>query len=464
MFTADIYSARRAELRRRIGKGIILLPGNVESPFNYPNNTFHFRQDSTFMYFFGHSVPALAGVIDVESGEETLYGDDFTVEDIIWMGPQPTIRDFADEVGVAQSKPMAKLQEDVRRAISLGREVHYLPPYRGETILMMSDMLGIHPSMLHARKSWDLLFAVAEMRERKGEEEIAALEEAFEIGYLMHTAAMRNTRAGRTEHEVAGIVDGMALRYGTGVSFTTILSQHGEVLHNHDHSGTMQDGRLVLCDAGGEHLNGYVSDHTRTFPVSGKFTQKQKDIYNIVLAAHDAAAAALRPDMMYTEYSDAAFHTLIEGLKSLDLVRGSVDDAIAAGAAYLFMPHGLGHGIGLDVHDCENIGERSFSFAEVEERAKQSACCITRAWWRLQPGTVLSNEPGIYFVPDLIDKYKAEGKCKGIVNYDKLEEYRDFGGIRLEDDMIVTATGSKQIGSKQIPITVEDVEAVLGQE
>lgn len=464
MFTADIYSARRAELRRRIGKGIILLPGNVESPFNYPNNTFHFRQDSTFMYFFGHSVPALAGVIDVESGEETLYGDDFTVEDIIWMGPQPTIRDFADEVGVAQSKPMAKLQEDVRRAISLGREVHYLPPYRGETILMMSDMLGIHPSMLHARKSWDLLFAVAEMRERKGEEEIAALEEAFEIGYQMHTAAMRNTRAGRTEHEVAGIVDGMALRYGTGVSFTTILSQHGEVLHNHDHSGTMQDGRLVLCDAGGEHLNGYVSDHTRTFPVSGKFTQKQKDIYNIVLAAHDAAAAALRPNMMYTEYSDAAFHTLIEGLKGLDLVRGSVDDAIAAGAAYLFMPHGLGHGIGLDVHDCENIGERSFSFAEVEERAKQSACCITRAWWRLQPGTVLSNEPGIYFVPDLIDKYKADGKCKGIVNYDKLEEYRDFGGIRLEDDMIVTATGSKQIGSKQIPITVEDVEAVLGQE
>ena len=464
MFTADIYSARRAELRRRIGKGIILLPGNVESPFNYPNNTFHFRQDSTFMYFFGHSVPALAGVIDVESGEETLYGDDFTVEDIIWMGPQPTIRNFADEVGVAQAKPMAKLQEDVRRAISLGREVHYLPPYRGETILMMSDMLGIHPSMLHARKSWDLLFAVAEMRERKGEEEIAALEEAFEIGYQMHTAAMRNTRAGRTEHEVAGIVDGMALRYGTGVSFTTILSQHGEVLHNHDHSGTMQDGRLVLCDAGGEHLNGYVSDHTRTFPVSGKFTQKQKDIYNIVLAAHDAAAAALRPDMMYTEYSDAAFHTLIEGLKGLDLVRGSVDDAIAAGAAYLFMPHGLGHGIGLDVHDCENIGERSFSFAEVEERAKQSACCITRAWWRLQPGTVLSNEPGIYFVPDLIDKYKAEGKCKGIVNYDKLEEYRDFGGIRLEDDMIVTATGSKQIGSKQIPITVEDVEAVLGQE
>ena len=464
MFTADIYSARRAELRRRVGKGIILLPGNVESPFNYPNNTFHFRQDSTFIYFFGHSVPALAGVIDAESGEETLYGDDFTVEDIIWMGPQPTIRDFADRVGVAQAKPMASLTQDIQRAIALGREVHYLPPYRGETKLMLSDLLGIHPSMLHARKSWDLLFAVAQMRERKGAEEIAALEEAFEVGYQMHTAAMRNTRPGRTEHEVAGIVDGMALRYGTGVSFTTILSQHGEVLHNHDHSGTMQAGRLLLCDAGGEHLNGYVSDHTRTFPVDGKFTQKQKDVYNVVLAAHSAAAAALRPNMMYSEYSDVAFRTLVEGLKDLDLVRGSVDDAIAAGAAYLFMPHGLGHGIGLDVHDCENIGERSFSFAEVEERAKEVACCITRQWWRLVPGTVLSNEPGIYFIPALIDKYKAEGKCKGIVNYDKLEQYRDFGGIRLEDDMIVTETGSKQIGSKQIPITVEDVEAMVGRE
>lgn len=464
MFSSEIYSARRAELRRRIGKGLILLPGNVESPFNYPNNTFHFRQDSTFLYYFGHSVPALVGTIDADSGEETLYGDDFTVEDIIWMGPQPTIGDFAREVGVATAKPMAKLQEDVRRAIALGREVHYLPPYRGETKLMMSDLLGIAPAMLHARKSWDLLFAVAEMRERKGAEEIAALEEAFEIGYQMHTAAMRSTREGRSEHEVAGIVDGMALRYGTGVSFTTILSQHGEVLHNHDHSGTMQAGRLLLCDAGGEHLNGYVSDHTRTYPVSGKFTQKQKDVYNIVLAAHDAASAALHPGMMYSEYSDAAFRTLIEGLKGLDLVRGSVEDAIAAGAAYLFMPHGLGHGIGLDVHDCENIGERSFSFAEVEERAKASACCITRPWWRLQPGTVLSNEPGIYFIPDLIDKYKAEGKCQGIVNYDKLEQYRDFGGIRLEDDMIVTETGSKQIGSKQIPITVEDVEALLGCE
>ena len=464
MFTAEIYSKRREELRRRVGQGLILLPGNVESPLNYPNNTYHFRQDSTFLYFFGHNVPLLAAVIDADSGEEVLYGDDFTVDDIIWMGPQATIRDLAAEVGVAKAKPMAALAVDIQKAIAMGRDVHYLPPYRGETKLMLSDLLGIAPSMLHARKSLDLLFAVAEMREKKGPEEIAALEEALEIGYQMHTADMRSTRVGRSEHEVAGIVDGKAFTYGTGPSFTTILSQHGEVLHNHNHSGIMESGRLLLCDCGGEHMNGYVSDHTRTYPVNGKFTQKQKDIYNIVLKAHDDAAAALRPNMMYSEYSDVAFRTLLEGLKALDLVRGSVEDAIAAGAAYLFMPHGLGHGMGLDGHDCENIGERSFSFAEVEERAKASACCINRAWWRLVPGTVLSDEPGIYFIPDLIDKYKAEGKCKGIVNYDKLEEYRDFGGIRLEDDLLVTESGSRIIGSKRIPITVEEVEAIVGCE
>ena len=322
MFAKEIYIARRKELCSRIGKGLILLPGNVESPLNYPNNTYHFRQDSTFMYFFGHSVPSLMGLIDAESGVATLYGDDFTVDDIIWMGPQPTIADFALQVGADAAKPSVQLISDLAAAILKGREVHYLPPYRGETTLLLSSLLGIKPEMLHARKSIDLLFAVAEMREKKSAEEIAALEEAFEIGYQMHTTAMYNTRPGRSEHEVAGMVDGMALRYGTGTSFTTILSQHGEVLHNHDHSGTMEAGRLLLCDAGGEHKNGYVSDHTRTFPVSGKFTQKQKDVYNIVLAAHDAAAVALRPGMMYSELSDVASRTLLEGLKDLDLVRG----------------------------------------------------------------------------------------------------------------------------------------------
>lgn len=464
MFSAETYAKRRAELRRRVGSGLILLPGNGEAPMNYPNNAYNFRQDSTFLYFFGQSLPALAGVIDVDNGTETLYGDDFTVDDIIWMGPQPSVADLAAEVGVSQSKPMAALTADLRRAVAHGRRVHYLPPYRGETTLQVSQLLGIVPAMVHDRMSLDLLFAVAEMREVKSAEELACIEEAFNIGYHMHTTAMRLCRPGRSEHEIAGAVDGVAMSYGTGVSFATILSQHGEVLHNHDHSGTLEAGRLLLCDAGGEHVNGYVSDHTRTYPVSGRFTQKQRDIYEIVRAAHDAAAAAVRAEMMYMEYSDAAFRTIIEGLKALDIVRGSVDDALAAGAGYLFMPHGLGHGIGLDVHDCENIGERSFSLAEFEERAKASACCITRPYWRLREGTVLSDEPGIYFVPALIDKYRAEGKCKGVVNYDKLESYRDFGGIRLEDDLVVTATGARVVGDRTIPITVEDVEAIVGRD
>ena len=464
MFSAETYAKRRAELRRRIGSGLILLPGNYEAPMNYPSNAYNFRQDSTFLYFFGQSLPALAGVIDADSGAETLYGDDFTVEDIIWMGPQPSVADLAAEVGVSQSRPMAALAADLRHALAQGRKVHYLPPYRGETTLQISQLLGIVPSMVHDRMSLDLLFAVAEMREVKSDEELACIEEAFNIGYHMHTTAMRLCRAGRSEHEIAGAVDGVAMSYGTGVSFATILSQHGEVLHNHDHSGTLESGRLLLCDAGGEHVNGYVSDHTRTYPVNGRFTDKQRDIYEIVRAAHDAAAAAVRPEMMYTEYSDAAFRTIIEGLKALDIIRGSVDDALEAGAGYLFMPHGLGHGIGLDVHDCENIGERSFSFADFEERAKISACCITRPYWRLRKGTVLSDEPGIYFVPALIDKYRAEGKCKGIVNYEKLESYRDFGGIRLEDDLIVTDTGAKIVGDRTIPITVEDVEAIVGRD
>lgn len=463
MFSSEIYLKRRAELTKRVSKGVILLPGNVESPFNYPNNTYPFRQDSTFLYYFGQNVPSLAAVIDAESGVATMYGDDFTVEDIIWMGPQAKISELAAEVGVSESKPMAKLYDDVREAIAKGREVHYLPPYRGETKLMLCDLLGKKPEELHAGKSIDLMFAVAEMRERKGEEEIAALEEAFEIGYQMHTTAMRYTRPGRTEHEVAAMVDAMALRYGTGVSFTTIFSQHGEVLHNHDHSGILTDGRLVLCDCGGEHKNNYVSDHTRTFPVNGKFTQKQKDIYNIVLAAQQQAPENMRAGAMYMEdVHRKALITLAEGLRGVGLINGSAEDAVAAGAMFLFMPHGLSHGMGIDVHDCEAMGERSYDFSAIAERAAESATCIHRATWRLRAGTVMSNEPGIYFIPALIDKSRSEGLYKGIVNYDKLDSYRDFGGIRIEDDVIVTENGGRVIGGeKKIPVTVEELEAFL---
>ena len=418
MFSAKTYTARRSELRTKIGQGIVLLPGNGLAPNNYPNNAYYFRQDSSFLYYFGLNIPALVGVIDADTGEEALYGDDFTVEDIIWTGPQPTLRELGAGVGVAETFPTAALEARLRKAIAQGRRIHYLPPYRGETKLRLSALLGINPALLHDYKSVELMFAVAEMREKKSAEEIEEMERAFEIGYRMHT------------------------------------------LHC---DGTLEEGRLLLCDAGGETVNNYCSDHTRTYPVSGRFTQKQKDVYNIVLEAHDHVARIVKPHMMYTEIHNAAYLTLAEGLIGLGLLRGTAADAVASGAMTMLMPHGLGHGLGMDVHDCEAMGERSFDFASIAERAARSATCIYRAAWRIEPGTVLTDEPGLYFIPALIDKCRAEGLYRGIVDYDALEAYRDFGGIRIEDDILVTEEGSRMLGDRKIPVTVEELEAVVGK-
>lgn len=464
MFAEKIYIQRRQTLRSKIGSGLILIPGNMLSPNNYPNNAYYFRQDSSFLYYFGLNTPALVGVIDADSGEEALYGDDFTVEDVIWTGPQPSLREQGASVGIVRTFPLAELKECLTRAISLGRRVHYLPPYRGETKLLLADLLGLQPAALHDHKSVDLILAVAEMRERKGPEEIEEIEKSFHIGYAMHTMAMKMCRAGVVEREIAGTIEGISKAHGRGVSFSSIVSQHGETLHNLHCDGVLENGRLLLCDAGGEGLSYYCSDHTRTYPVSGKFTQKQKDIYNIVLAAHDHVAQLIAPHMMYTEVHNASYRVLAEGLISLGLLHGTAADAVASGAMTLFMPHGLGHGMGLDVHDCEAFGERSFDFSTIAERAAKSATCIYRAAWRIEPGTVMSDEPGIYFIPALIDKCKAEGKYQGIVNYQGLDAYRDFGGIRIEDDILVTETGNRMIGGeKHIPITVEELEAVVGR-
>ena len=464
MFSAKTYAARRNMLRTKIGSGIVLFPGNPLSPNNYPNNAYYFRQDSSFLYYFGLNIPSLAGLIDADTGEEALYGDDFTVEDIIWTGPQPTLRELGAKVGIAATHPLSELEKRLRKAISLGRKIHFLPPYRGETKLWLSSLLGIKPTLLHDYKSVDLMFAVAEMREKKSAEEVEEMERAFQIGYKMHTLAMKMCRPGVVEREIAGAIEGVAKSYGSGVSFPSIVSQHGETLHNLNADGVLEEGRLLLCDAGGETVDNYCSDHTRTYPVSGKFTQKQKDVYNIVLAAHDHVADIVKPHMMYSEIHNAAYTTLAEGLAGIGLIKGSAADAVAAGAMTMFMPHGLGHGLGMDVHDCEAMGERSFDFSSIAQRAAKSATCIYRAAWRLEPGTVMTDEPGLYFIPALIDKCKAEGKYKGIVDYDALDAYRDFGGIRIEDDIIVTETGSRMIGGdKRIPITVDELEAVVGR-
>ena len=327
MFSAKTYAARRNMLRTKIGSGIVLFPGNPLSPNNYPNNAYYFRQDSSFLYYFGLNIPSLAGLIDADTGEEALYGDDFTVEDIIWTGPQPTLRELGAKVGIAATHPLSELEKRLRKAISLGRKIHFLPPYRGETKLWLSSLLGIKPTLLHDYKSVDLMFAVAEMREKKSAEEVEEMERAFQIGYKMHTLAMKMCRPGVVEREIAGAIEGVAKSYGSGVSFPSIVSQHGETLHNLNADGVLEEGRLLLCDAGGETVDNYCSDHTRTYPVSGKFTQKQKDVYNIVLAAHDHVADIVKPHMMYSEIHNAAYTTLAEGLAGIGLIKGSAADA-----------------------------------------------------------------------------------------------------------------------------------------
>ena len=464
MFSAETYKQRRAELARRIGNGLILISGNTLSPFNYPNNTYSFRQDSTFLYYFGLNIPSLMAVIDAESGEAMLFGDDFTVEDIIWTGPQPCLVELGAQVGVSNCQPLKALDSVVATAMKQNRRIHFLPPYRGESKIELSRLLGLPLAELYPHKSVDLMFAVAEMREVKSAEEIEALERAFQLGYAMHTTAMKMCKAGVVEREIAGAMEGIAKSQGLGVSFPSIVSQHGETLHNLNSDGVLENGRLLLVDGGGESLENYCSDHTRTYPVSGKFTQKQKDIYEIVLRAHDEAPKNMKAGAMYMEeVHKKALLSLAEGLHDVGLIKGSAEDAVEAGATYLFMPHGLSHGLGMDVHDCEAMGERSYDFSEMKEKAVASGTCIYRAAWKLREGTVMSNEPGIYFIPALIDKSKAEGLYKGIVNYDLLNEYRDFGGIRIEDDVVVTAEGGRVIGDKHIPSSVEELENTIGR-
>jgi Xaa-Pro aminopeptidase len=457
MFSKETYTKRRTELARKIGdNGLILLPGHTESPVNYPNNAYRFRQDSNFLYYFGLALPGLAGIVDTATGEATLFGDDFTIDDIIWMGPQPKISELGTQVGVAHTAPFSALAETIAAATVKGRAVHILPPYRAETKLLLGSMLpGVAASE-------ELIRAVVSMRDKKSPEEIAEIETACATGYKMHTAAMLMCHPGASERKIAGAVEGIALQRGRGVSFHPIVSQHGETLHNHSHDGILRAGRMLLVDAGAETLSGYASDFTRTIPVSGKFTAKQKDIYDIVLAANNLAFDISMPGVRYVDVHLAAARVILEGLHSLGLVRGNIDYAVATGAHSLFMPHGLGHQMGLDVHDMEDLGERFVGYDARTPRSTHLSCSACRMGRCLQAGMVVTVEPGIYFVPDLIAKWYAEWPdAAEFVDFDKVESYLDFGGIRLEDDMLITADGNRMLGERRIPITTEEVEAAI---
>lgn len=461
MFKKDVYIERRKRLKDKLKSGLVLFLGNQEAAFNYADNNYHFRQDSSFLYFFGLDLPNLGGLIDLDSGKEYLFGNDFAIDDIIWMGPQPSIKELASDIGVENTEPLDQLGNYLRNAKNQDRNIQVLPFYRGDTIIQFSNFMEIQHSEVEDFVSIELIKAVVYLRSIKDQYEVEELIKASAIGYKMHTTAMKMAKPGIYEQEIAGTVEGIALAHGSMLSFPIILSQNGETLHNHDHSQMLEEGRLMLTDTGAETNMHYASDNTRTVPVGGKFSQKQKDIYNIVLKALDHSITLIKPDVLYRDVHLASAKVLAEGLIDLGIMKGNPEDAVREGAHAMFMPHGLGHMMGLDVHDMEGLGEDNVGYDDEIKRASQFGLKGLRLGRRLQKGFVLTTEPGIYFIPDLVKKWKAENINSDFINFDKiLEEYVNFGGIRLEDDILVTETGNQMLG-KRIPITVDEVENTM---
>jgi Xaa-Pro aminopeptidase len=460
MFKAETYISRRNGLRKRLKKGLALFPSNHESPMNYPDNTYHFRQDSNFLYFFGLDQSGITGVIDFETGEDILFGDDLDLDAIIWMGHQPSMNSLGEQVGIRNMQAGTKLGDFLRDAMRKGRKVHFLPPYRHDTLLEMADLLGMDHSGIRQEASMDLIRAVIALRSVKEPEEIEEISRAVDITHEIHTTAMKMAHPGIYEREIAGRIEGIALGHGSSVAFPVILSMDGQTLHNHYHGNLLQEGRMMVTDAGAETVNHYAGDITRTVPVGGKFSRRQQEIYEIVLKAETWSIKQIRPGIPYRDIHFGAARIIGGGLKDLGLMKGDIDEAVKEGAHAMFFPHGLGHMMGLDVHDMEGLGEDHVGYSDTIKRSKQFGTAYLRLGKELQRGYVLTVEPGIYFIPALMDKWRSEGKFTSFINYEKAETYRDFGGIRIEDDVLVTETGQRVLG-KPIPKTVEEVKETM---
>ena len=465
MFSKETYVGRRAELKKLVKSGIILLFGNNESPANFPANGFYpFRQDSSFLYYFGLQRDGLVGVIDVDNDVETLIGDDIDIDDIVWYGSVDSVKDMAGMCGVANTAPMKQLQAICGNAMKENRKVHFLPPYRHDTMISISDLLGIHPSKQREAASMELINAVVKQRSSKSQLEIDEIERACAIGYKMHTTAMRLTKPGVTEKFVGGQVDGIAQSYGSMVSFPTIFTQHGEIMHGNPSMAVLESGRLALCDCGAETMEHYCSDNTRTFPVNGKFDQRQFEIYSIVEDCHDLALKLSKPGVKYLDVHMGICRLMTDRLKELGLMKGDTEEVVRAGAHAMFLPHGLGHMMGMDVHDMEGLGQIYVGFdEETRPNLEQFGTNCLRMGRRLEEGFVITDEPGIYFIPALIDEWRAKGLHKDFINYEKLETYKDFGGIRIEDDLLITKDGCRFLGKELIPYHPKDVEEYMSK-
>ncbi len=459
MFSAQTYSDRRAQLRQALGRGLALFLGNREVGMNYAANLYHFRQDSTFLYYFGLDLPNLIALVDVDNDRDRLFGDDLTMEDIVWMGPQPRLRTLAERVGVQEVMPLRRLAGFLKKARRTGQPIYFLPPYRPEHHMALREWLNIPPGRQKAMASEALIRAVVAQRSRKSEEEVAELERAVSITADMHIAAMKAARPGQTEAELAGLVEGMAVSAGGHLAYPVILTVNGQILHNHHHGNTLQPGQMVLGDFGAETALHYAGDLTRTFPVSPRFSPKQRDIYQIVLDAQTHALSLLRPSVRYLDIHLAAARRITEGLKAIGLMQGDTDEAVAQGAHALFFPHGLGHMMGLDVHDMENLGENYVGYSESVQRSTQFGTAYLRLARELEPGFVLTVEPGIYFIPQLIDQWRRARRHETFIRYEALRPFRHFGGIRIEDNVLITPQGYHLLG-KPVPKTIAEVEAL----
>jgi len=459
MFKSDVYIKRRDELRKKMKTGLALFIGNVESPMNYPANTYHFRQDSDFLYFFGLDLPGFAGLIDFDSGTYRIFGNDVDMDDIIWMGPQPTVKELALKSGVTDTAPMSRFAETINDAVSKKRKVHFLPPYRGETKMTLGALFKENPCQMKTLASSDLIRAVISMRSVKEKIEIDEIEKAVDIAYDMHVTAMKMCKAGVREQDIFGTIEGIALAKGGGTAFPIILSINGQTLHNHAHGNLLKKGKMIVTDAGAETNMHYSSDITRTTPVGGKFSTIQKEIYEIVLKANTESIKVTRPGIPNRDVHLMACKIIASGLKEIGLMKGNVDEAVAAGAHALFMPHGLGHMMGLDAHDMEGLGENNIGYNNDVKRSDQFGLAFLRFALPYKPGHVFTIEPGCYFIPELIDLWKSENKFRDFIDYKQIEKYMSIGGIRIEDNVLITEKGHKLLG-KPIPKTIKEIETV----
>ncbi len=460
-FVASTYSSRRGALASKLNKGLVVFTGNNESPMNYPDNWYGFRQDSSFLYYFGIDRPNFAAVLDVDSGESFLFGDDFSVADIVWMGPQPSVQDLCALVEIPEYRSRGSLSAVVKQARALGRPVHFLAQYRHDLMIELAESFSLPVATLNDHASLELTRAVIDQRSIKTEEEIVEIEKAMEVAYHMHTTAMREMKSGIIENEIVGKIEGVARGMGKNPSFPIIFSIHGETLHNHYHGNMMRNGDIVVCDAGAEVFSNYASDVTRTIPVSGKFSESQKAIYEIVLRALNEAIEACKPGVAYHDVHLGAARVITQGLQDLDLMKGDIDASIAAGAHALFFPHGLGHMMGLDVHDMEGLGEDLVGYNDEFHRSEQFGLRYLRLGRKLEAGFVITVEPGIYFIPALIDEWESTGEMNEFINFGKVNAMKGFGGIRIEDDILITDSGSRVLGPA-IPKEVEEVENLVG--